>query len=77
MIAQLQDPGERTVTSIRLSGLTKEAPMVSIPKIVGVVSCGFVLCVGLSHSAPASAADDMNAGQTDRKESHSTGRRAR
>lgn len=48
--------------------------MVSIPKIVGVVSCGVVLCAGLSQAAPASAADDMNAGQTDRKGSQSTGK---
>ncbi len=39
----------------------------SIPKIVGVLSCGFVLCAALSHAAPASAADDVKAGQTDRK----------
>jgi len=29
--------------------------MVSIPKIVGVMSCGFVLCVGLSYAAHPSA----------------------
>jgi Cu/Ag efflux protein CusF len=27
--------------------------MVSIPKIVGVLSCGFLLCLGLSHTAQA------------------------
>jgi hypothetical protein len=48
--------------------------MVSLPKVVGVLSCGFVLCLGVSHAAPASAADDMNAGQTDRKGSQSTGK---
>ena len=46
--------------------------MVSIPKVVGVLSCGFLLCLGLSHSAQAenaaSAADDMKAGQVDQKE---------
>lgn len=41
--------------------------MVSIPKIVGIMSCGFVLCVGLSHATPASAANDTKAGPTDRK----------
>ena len=41
--------------------------MGSIPKIVGVLSCGCLLYAALSHAAPASAADDMNAGQTDRK----------
>lgn len=74
IIAHLQDPRGRIVASIRLLGLTKEAPMVSIPKIFGIVSCGVVLCAGLSHAAPASAADDMNAGQTDRKGSQRTGK---
>jgi hypothetical protein len=45
--------------------LTEEARMVSIPKVVGIVSCGFLLCLGLSHGA--SAADDMKAGQSERK----------
>jgi hypothetical protein len=48
--------------------------MVFIHTTVGVLSCGFVLCLGLSYAAPASAADDMNAGQTDRKGSQSTGK---
>ncbi len=39
--------------------------MVFIHKTVGVLSCSFVLCLGLSHAAPASAADDMNTRQTD------------
>jgi hypothetical protein len=53
--------------------------MVSIPKVVGVLSCGFVLCLGLSHAAQAdnaaSAADEkkadqsqMKADQTDRRQ---------
>jgi hypothetical protein len=53
--------------------------MVSIPKVVGVLSCGFVLCLGLSHVAQAgnaaSAADEMKpdqsqmkADQTDRRQ---------
>jgi hypothetical protein len=45
--------------------------MVSIPKVVGVMSCGFLLCLGLSHAAQAgnaaSAADEMNAGQSSDK----------
>ena len=41
--------------------------MVSIPKIIGVLSSGCLLYAALSHGAPASAADDMNAGQTERK----------
>ena len=36
--------------------------MVAIPKIV-VMSCGFLLCLGLSGNA-ASAAHEMNAGQS-------------
>ena len=34
-----------------------------IPKIVGVMSCGFLLCLGLSGCA-ASAPDEMKAGQS-------------
>ena len=41
--------------------------MVSIPKIVGVISCGFLLSLGLSHAAQAdnvaSAADELKAAQ--------------
>lgn len=47
--------------------------MVSIPKIVGVLSCGCLLYAALSHAAPASTADGMNAGQTDRKGTQSMG----
>jgi hypothetical protein len=36
--------------------------MVAIPKIVGVISCGFLLCFGLSGNA-TSAADGTKAGQ--------------
>jgi hypothetical protein len=39
--------------------------MVSIPKVVGLMSCGFLLCLGLSNAALAT--DDMKAGQPDRK----------
>ena len=39
--------------------------MVSIPKVVGILSCGFVLCLGLSNAA--SAADEMKSGQDARK----------
>jgi translation initiation factor IF-1 len=46
--------------------------MVSIPKVVRVLSCGFVLCLGLSHAAQAdnaaSAADELKADQTDRRQ---------
>ena len=37
--------------------------MVSIPKVVGVMSCGFVLCLALSGNA-ALARDEMQAGQS-------------
>ncbi len=39
--------------------------MVAIPKIVGLMSCGFLLCLGLSNAA--SAADAMKTGQPDRQ----------
>lgn len=46
--------------------------MVSVPKIVGVLSCGALLCLGLSTATQAgnaaSAADDMQADQTDRRQ---------
>jgi hypothetical protein len=46
--------------------------MVSIPKVVGVMSCGFLLCLGLSHAAQAdnaaSAQDEMKADQSDRRQ---------
>ena len=51
--------------------------MVSIPKVVGLMSCGFVLCVGLSTAAQAgnqpSAADETNAGQSDRRQGDQAG----
>jgi hypothetical protein len=46
--------------------------MVSIPKVVGVVSCGFLLFLGLSHAAQpdgaASTADKLKADQSDRRQ---------
>ena len=39
--------------------------MVSIPKVIGLISCGFLLCLGLSNAA--SATDDMKAGQPERQ----------
>ncbi len=38
--------------------------MVSIPKVVGVLSCGFLLCLGLSTAAQA---DEMKSGQDSKK----------
>lgn len=32
--------------------------MVSIPKVVGILSCGFLLCLGLSTAAHAGQADE-------------------
>ena len=40
--------------------------MVAIPKVVGVLSCGVLLCLGLSNVA--SGADEMKAGQADQKD---------
>jgi hypothetical protein len=46
--------------------------MVSIPKTVSLMSCGFVLCLGLSQSAQADNAaavnDEMKADQSDRRQ---------
>ncbi len=39
--------------------------MVSIPKLVGLMSCGFLLCIGLSNAAMAT--DTMIPGQPDRQ----------
>ena len=46
--------------------------MVTITKIVGVLSCGFLLCLGLSYAAraenAASAAYELKAEQSDRSQ---------
>ena len=46
--------------------------MVSIPKVVGVLSCSFLLCLGSSHAAQAGNAvpttDEMKADQSDRRQ---------
>jgi hypothetical protein len=46
--------------------------MVSIPKVVGVLSCGFLLCLGLSNATQAddaaSAAEKLKADQSDRRQ---------
>jgi len=39
--------------------------MVSIPKVIGLTSCGFLLCLGLSNASLAT--DDMKAGQPERQ----------
>jgi hypothetical protein len=39
--------------------------VVSIPKIIGALSCGFLLCLGLSNVA--SSADQLNTGQSDKQ----------
>ena len=39
--------------------------MVAISKIIGVLSCGFMLCLGLSNVA--SSADQLNTDQSDKK----------
>lgn len=46
--------------------------MVSIPKAVGILSCGFLLCLGLSNAVQAdnaaSFADKLKADQSDRRQ---------
>jgi hypothetical protein len=46
--------------------------MVSIPKVVGLLSCGFLLCLGLSYPVQAANAvpttDEMKADQSDRRQ---------
>lgn len=46
--------------------------MISIPKVVGVMLCGFLLCLGLSTDAlageTASTKDKLQADQTDRRQ---------
>ena len=40
--------------------------MVSIPKVVGVLSCGFLLCLGLSTAAHAGQADETGGSRLER-----------
>jgi hypothetical protein len=40
--------------------------MVSIPKVVGVLSCGFLLCLGLSTAAYAGQVDETGASRLER-----------
>jgi len=46
--------------------------MVSLPKVISVMSCGFLLCLGLSNAAQAdnaaSVQDEMKADQSDRRQ---------
>jgi len=56
------------------SHLTEEVPMLSIPKVVGVMSCGFLLCLGLSGTA-ALAADDMQLGPSGERVGGQSGHR--
>ena len=39
--------------------------MVSIIRVMGLISCGFLLCLGLSNAAPAVAADGTHERQPD------------
>ena len=54
---------DRRIRMVGLSHgqLSEEAVMISIPKVVGLMSCGFLLRLGLSNTAqsgqPASSAD--------------------
>ncbi len=40
--------------------------MVSIPKVIGVLSCGFLLCLGLSTAAYAGQTDETGASRLER-----------
>lgn len=46
--------------------------MVSIPTVIGIMSCGVLLCLGLSNAAQADTAasvqDEMKADQSDRRQ---------
>jgi hypothetical protein len=46
--------------------------MVSIPKVIGVLSCSFLLCLGLSNATQADNAapttDEMKGDQSDRRQ---------
>ncbi len=46
--------------------------MLSIPKVIGIMSCGVLLCLGLSHAAQAEDAapttEEMKADQSDRRQ---------
>lgn len=41
--------------------------MVPIPKVAGVLSCGFLLCLGLSNAAQAAPVDDLRENKADQK----------
>ena len=49
--------------------------MYSIPKVVGVMSCAFLLCLGLSGTT-ALAADDMKLGPSGERKGGQAGHRA-
>jgi hypothetical protein len=71
-IAQIAKP-RSPYSYRRVVPLTEEAPMISIPKVVGVMSCGFLLCLGLSTAAQADNAasevdSKLKAEQTDRRQ---------
>ena len=72
-LLRLQSPGVRTVTSMRVVQINEKAPMVSFPKVVGVMSCGFLLCLGLSTAGQADngaseVVSKLKAEQTDRRQ---------
>jgi hypothetical protein len=55
---------ENVQLQVRIVQLTEEALLVCILKVVGVMSCGFLLGLGLSNVA--SSADKLNTGQSDK-----------
>ena len=44
-----QDSGRRPVPSLRARRTEEGSLTVSLPKVVGVMLCGFLPCLGLSH----------------------------
>jgi hypothetical protein len=57
---------------------TEEAVMSSLPKSIGVLACGFLLCLGLSATAQAdTAASTADRLKTDRSDRRHGGQEAR
>ena len=73
------EPSHRVTIKGRLL-ITKEALMLTTPKVIGLMSCGFLLCLGLSSVAQAgnmdSSAELNTAGQSDTREGGQAGYKA-
>lgn len=51
MVPEMSDDSRRKLQASVVVLITHEVAMISIPKIMGVVSCGAVLCLSLSDAA--------------------------